>query len=449
LNFSLPAQGAERADRPSKSRVDPIISFSLREEIRPMKKHLRAACVLLTVGSLPLFSISCGEKASTKTAPEERVYNVQVRAAEKKSLRPFVEAIGTLNAHDEVTVSSEVEGILKDLKVDEGTAVSREMLLAVIDDTDYNLEVKRAEGVQEAAKSRLQQLQTGARPQEVQLAKAEVDQTLADMEKRKADMERAKRLVQDKYISAQDWDAARTAYEVAVATHKKAKENFALVVEGPRQEEIAQARAQLDQSQAALSLARQKLGKTKILSPLAGVVRVRKVSRGEFVKNGTPLFTIIQSNPIKLRFTLAERDVGKVKGGQEVAVRLEAFPEREFKGAVTTIYPSLEEKTRTLLVEALVPNPEGSLKPGFFAKVFLYTGSPQERVVLPITAFLYEESKVRVFVEEGGRARLREVKPGGKYGELMEILEGVQDGEKVVVAGQQNLSEGVKVNVAR
>jgi len=414
-----------------------------------MKKYLYRIWAFWTVTSLLIMAVSCGEKASTKTTTEERTYNVQVRAAEKRPLRPFVEAIGTLNAYDEVTVSTEVDGILKDLRVDEGANVSKDMLLALIDDTDYNLEVKRAEGVLEAAKSRLEQLLTGARPQEIQLAKAEMNQTLADMEKRKADMERAKRLVQDNYISAQEWDAARTAYEVAVATHQKTKEKYALVVEGPRKEEIAQARAQADQAQAALSLSRQKLAKTKIFSPLSGIVRLRKVSRGEFVKNGTPLFVIIQSNPIKLRFTLKERDVGKVKVGQEAAVRVDAFPEREFRGEVRTIYPSLEEKTRTLLVEALVPNPEGSLKPGFFAKVFLYTGSPQERVVLPITAFLYEESKVKIFVEEGGRARLREVQQGGKYGEMMEILEGVQEGEKVVVAGQQNLSEGVKVNVAR
>ena len=414
-----------------------------------MKKMFCGTATFLSVVSLLFILISCGEKASTKTTPEERTYNVQVRAAEKKPLQPFVEAVGTLNPHDEVTVSSEVEGILKDLKVDEGTKVSKDMLLAVIDDTDYNLEMKRAEGVLEAAKSRLQQLLTGARPQEIQLAKAEMDQTLADMGKRKADMERAKKLVQDKYISAQEWDSARTAYEVAVATHQKAKENYALVVEGPRKEEIAQARAQLDQSQAALSLARQKLGKTKIFSPLAGIVRVRKVSKGEFLKNGTQLFVIIQSNPIKLRFTLTERDVGRVKIGHEVALRVEAFPEREFKGAVTTIYPSLEEKTRTLLIEALIPNPEGSLKPGFFAKVSLFTGPPQEKVVIPVTAFLYEETKVKIFVEEGGRAQLRDVKLGNKYGELMEILEGVQEGEKVVIAGQQNLSEGVKVNVAR
>jgi len=389
------------------------------------------------------------EKASTKTPTEERVYNVQVRAAERQPLRPFLEAIGTLNPYDEVTISSEIEGILKDLKVEEGTRVSKDMLLAVIDDVDYGLEVKRAEGVLGAADSKLQQLLTGARPQEIQLAKAEVNQTLADLEKRKADMDRAEKLYQGQYIAAQEWDSARTAYAVAVAYHQKAKENYALVVEGPRKEEIAQARAQLDQSRAALSLARQKLNKTKIFSPLAGYVRTKKVSKGEFVKNGTPLLVIIQSNPIKLRFTLSEKDAGKVKTAQDVSLKVEAFPEREFKGEVATVYPNLEEKTRTLLVEAWVPNPEGILKPGLFAKVILYTGQNRETVVVPVTALLYEEEKVKVFVDEGGVAKEKYVKPGRKYGELMEIVEGIQEGEKVVVAGQQNLSQGVKLNVAR
>jgi membrane fusion protein (multidrug efflux system) len=167
------------------------------------------------------------------------------------------------------------------------------------------------------------------------------------------------------------------------------------------------------------------------------------------VKNGTPLFVIIQSNPIKLRFTMTERDVGKVKNGQDVSLRVDAFPEREFKGEVTTIYPSLEEKTRTLLVEALVPNPEGILKPGLFAKVILYTGQAKETVVIPVTALLYEETKVKVFVEEKGHAKEKAVQVGSKYGEFMEIVGGLQGGEKVVVAGQQNLSEGGKLNVAR
>ncbi len=111
------------------------------------------------------------------------------------------------------------------------------------------------------------------------------------------------------------------------------------------------------------------------------------------------------------------------------------------------VFPNVEEKTRTLQVEALVPNNNGLLKPGLFAKVILYTAGERDTIVVPVTALLYEAEKVRVFVTEGDRAKERVVKLGSKYGELMEIIDGVKAGEKVVFMGQQNLSEGAKVSV--
>jgi RND family efflux transporter MFP subunit len=101
------------------------------------------------------------------------------------------------------------------------------------------------------------------------------------------------------------------------------------------------------------------------------------------------------------------------------------------------------------MVEALVPNPNEVLKPGLYAKVILYTGEAKDTIVVPVTSLLYEAEKVRVFVVEGDRAKERNVKLGSKYGELMEIVEGIKEGEKVVVAGQQTLSEGAKVAVQK
>jgi len=167
------------------------------------------------------------------------------------------------------------------------------------------------------------------------------------------------------------------------------------------------------------------------------------------VRSGTNLFVVIQNNPLKLNFTVTEKDVGKIRIGQDVLFRVNAFPGKEFKGRVSILYPSLEERTRTLQVEARVGNHDGLLKPGLFANVTLYTGGPRDTAVVPITSILYDDSKTRVFVIEGDRAREREVKIGSKYGEFMEIAEGLQEKEMVVVVGQNNLSEGVKVNVAR
>jgi multidrug efflux pump subunit AcrA (membrane-fusion protein) len=109
----------------------------------------------------------------------------------------------------------------------------------------------------------------------------------------------------------------------------------------------------------------------------------------------------------------------------------------------------LEEKTRSLQVEAVVANTDRSLKPGLFARATLYTGPARETVVAPITALLYDNSTTKLFVAEGDRAKERKVRIGRKYGEFMEIVEGLKAKEIVVTVGQNNLMEGVLVNVAR
>lgn len=351
-------------------------------------------CLLFTVFCL-LFLPACKKKEQKVTV--ERTINVQVQAAEKRPLRPFVETIGTLNPYDEVIVSAEVDGILKEVRADEGTVVSKGAVLASIDDTDYSLEVKKAEA-----------------------ALRQAEATLANT---RLEYQRKEALYKEQLVTQQQFDDVSTR--------------------------ISLAEAELDRAKAALSLAREKLRKTRVYSPLSGAVREKKVSAGDYVKNGTNLFVIIQNNPIKLDFTVTEKDVGKLRKGQDVLLKLDAFPDKEFKGRVSIIYPSLEERTRTLQVEALVPNPNGLLKPSFFVHVILYTGAAKDTIVVPITSLLYEAEKVKVFVIEGDRAKEREVKLGSKYGEMMEIVEGLNEGEKVVVVGQQNLAEGIKVNVAR
>lgn len=330
-------------------------------------------------------------------APAEKIVNVRVQDVEVKPLKPFVETIGTLNPNEEVIVSAEVDGILKEVKVDNGTAVSRGMLLSVIDDTDYGLEVKRAE--------------------------AGLRQAQATFENTKLEFGRKQSLYKEQLVTQQQFDDVSTRLSLA--------------------------EAEVERARAALSLAKQKLIKTKVYSPLSGYVKEKKVSAGDYVRNGANMFVIIQNNPLKLNFTVTEKDVGRLKKGQDITFRVDAFANREFKGKVNTIYPGLEEKTRSLQAEAIVPNPDGLLKPGLFAHIILYTGAGRNTVLVPIISLLYEGETVKVFVVDGGRAKERFVKVGQKYGEMMEVVEGLKGGENVVIAGQQNLSEGVRVNVAR
>jgi len=132
---------------------------------------------------------------------------------------------------------------------------------------------------------------------------------------------------------------------------------------------------------------------------------------------------------------------------------VDSFPDQTFTGEVKTIYPNLEETTRTLKVDASVPNSNHILKPGLFANVILYTDIAKDVLLLPVISILYDDSKTKVFVLEkkgvDDVVREQEVVTGTQYGDLMEITEGVQEKEIVVTAGQQNLAEGVTVHVDR
>jgi RND family efflux transporter MFP subunit len=356
----------------------------------------RCTAVVACAMILSAFLVSgCGQK-DAKVA-DERTINVQTKTIETKSLRPFIETIGSLKAFEQVVVSSEIEGILKTANVEEGTFVSKGSLLATIEDRDYASELRRVEAA---------------------LRQAEATRANA-----KAEYSRKETLYKEELVTRQQFDDVVTR--------------------------LALAEAEVDRAKEALAIARERYSKTRILAPMAGFISEKKISQGEFVRNGTPLYVLVQIDPLKLLFTVSEKDIGKLKVSQDVQFLVDSYPGREFKGRVSIIYPTMDERTRTLQVEARAANPERLLKPGLFAKVILYTAESRDTVVVPVTSILYEGKSMKVYVVDGDRARLRNVKLGSKYDDLMEVVEGVKGGEVLVVAGQQNLAEGAKVNVAR
>lgn len=348
--------------------------------------------VVVCVAALGL---GCQKKAAPAKA--EKVSNVKVWTIAQQTVRPYVEAIGTLKPNDEVIISPEVDGILKTIRVDEGSAVTQGMVLAEVKDTDYRLAVDQA-----------------------QAALRQAEATLANT---KIEYQRKESLLKEDLVTKQQFDDVST--RLIIATQD------------------------LDRAKAGFSLARERLGKTIIRSPLMGVVRQKMVTAGDFVRASTPILAVIQNDPLKLDFSVSEKDIGALKPGQDVVFTVDSFPKREFTGRLNILYPSLDERSRTLQVEALVPNAEELLRPGLFARVKVYIASPRQAVVVPITAIMYEGTRIRAFILEGATARERTLKVGDKYGEVLEVLDGVRSGEQLIVVGQNQLVDGTKVHVVR
>ncbi len=360
--------------------------------------HYRRRCRPILVAALlflflPL--LGCGSQQDKNV--KERVFNVRAATVQKQALRPFVEAVGTLKANEEVIVSSEIDGIIRRITVAEGSRVGRGTLIAEINDTDYRLEVKRAE--------------------------AALRQAQASLANARLEFERKEALYREQLVTRQQFDDITAR--------------------------LAVAEGDVERAQAALALAKEKLAKTKILAPLGGSIKEKRITAGDYVRNGMPLFYLIQTDPLKLSFSIIEREVARVQAGQDVRFTVDSFPGREFHGVLKTVYPHLEEKTRTMQAEAVVANDRQLLKPGLYARVVLYTGAAREVVTVPVNSILYEGTNVKAFIVENGTAVEKPLKIGQKYGEVMEVLEGLHGGEELVVVGQNNLSPGVKVNVAR
>ncbi|MBU4371479.1 MAG: efflux RND transporter periplasmic adaptor subunit [Proteobacteria bacterium] len=370
---------------------------SLTGENGSNRRRFRAGALISAILLCAALFANVGCKKPEQKAVKDRAVNVRVWTAESRSLRPFVESVGTLKPYEEVIVSSEVDGILQSIRVDEGSPVSHGQLIAEIKETDYRLDAERAEAA---------------------LKQAEASLANAGQEHR-----RKEALYREELVTKQQFDdiAAR----------------------------LALAQGDMERAKGGLALTREKLTRTKISAPMAGVVKEKRVTAGDYIRNGTNLISIIRIDQLKLAFSVPEKDVGRLREGQDVVFTVDSYPGREFRGKVKTLYPSIEEKTRSLLVEAQVSNHDGSLKPGFFARVTLYTGPAKNRVVVPITALLYDNSTTKLFTVEGDRAKEKVVKVGRKYGEFMEIAEGLKAKELVVTVGQNNLMEGVQVNVAR
>lgn len=336
----------------------------------------------------------------------------------------------------DVELSFRIPGWVERRTVSEGQLVQRGQEVAALDRTELTQEVElrkrevaaaraalaeleagsRPEEIAEAeafvaqAKARVAELEAGSRPQEVAAAKAAVARATADTDYRKTELARMEQLHKSGAATNQELDTSRTAYVVADARLREAQEQLklveegpraeqieqakaalaqaqqrlALVKKGPRQEVVDQARARLQQTEQALAIAQTRLTYTALTSPVSGLVLSENVEAGEYVAAGTPIVTVADLNNIWLRAYINETDLGRVKVGQAVRVTTDTYPGKVYEGRISFIASEAEftpknvqtPKERVKLVyrvKITVANPNMELKPGMpaDAEIFL------------------------------------------------------------------------------
>jgi len=205
--------------------------------------------------------------------------------------------------------------------------------------------------------------------------------------------------------------------------------------------------AQMRADEAAAALARTRLEKTTISAPFAGLVGLREVSVGDYVRAGEAIVNLESVDPLKLDFSLPERYLRVIEVGQAVEVGLDAFPDESYVGTVYALDPLIEPGGRSVSVRATLPNPQRHLRPGLFARVRLIVDERLLALVVPEEAVIPRGDRRYVYRIVDGTAVLSEVKLGLRQTGRVEVVGGLEAGDEIVVAGHAKIRDGSKVRV--
>ena len=372
-----------------------------------------AAALFLAVLLLPTMYLlrSPASAPSYEGLQEAAPVSVRVTAApvERKAvLRQGFSASATLEAKESVVLLSKVAGRLKEMNVFQGEPVKKGDLVAVLDHRDQDAQEKSLEA-------------------QVNAAKAEAEQSRAQLQNAVKEMERYERLLKEGYATQQELDSRITTYQSSRASHNRSL-------------------AAVKQQEANLSAQKVSKSEYTLISPLDGIVlKDFSLAPGTMISASTSIAEIADVQTMKGVVRLSELQASRVSAGMKALLSGDGFPGMEIGGKVSRISPYVDTSTRTLQVEVLADNAAsgGVLKPGMFVTVFFVESETRDALTIPAHAL---RGDGRVFVEEDGRARERIITTGLSVSDAVQVLSGLEEGERVIVGGK-NLKEGDPVSV--
>jgi RND family efflux transporter MFP subunit len=426
---------------------------------------------VLALALLALAAGACGK--SDAQAPQSqggapgaiKPVPITVARAEAREVQRSVETIGSLLAWDDVQVKTEQPGTIARLLVDLGDPVSRGKVLAEYDAREFELAVRQAEADLLGAQQSLSRARAAVESSEASLRRAkdnlaslqaEVARARSQVDWAKSELERTQELFRRELVAARDVDNARNLHNTAAASLAVAE---AARNQHPDQVRIAEAQlasdraalrvaeAEVARREASLGIARKRLGDTTVRAPIAGVVAKRHLNAGEYVKENTPLFTVVALDPLKYTGTVPERFAPDLRIGQRIELAVEAYPGQTFAGQVTRVAPAVEVQTRSLALEGRVANGDGRLRPGFFAKGVVLSRKDPAVAFVPAEAVVYFVGISKVFVVANGKVEERLVRAGTRQDAWVEVADGVKSGETVAVSNLSQLFNGAPVTV--
>lgn len=404
--------------------------MKLREASFGFKAVLSAVLAILVLA---------GAGCSDRQGRDEKSAAVPVRTVKAASGRLSRGDIltGKVAAEVEVNLAPKIPGKVGAVMVDVGQEVKAGQVVLRLDAPEIEAAVRQAEAAVRVAEAGMNQAALG-----VERAKAALEQAQENHRLAEANYNRGKLLLEQEAISDADFEARfEQPYINAAGALKTAEAAYRQAVD--QKENLAP--AQLEQARAALTVAQTNYANTVVTAPVGGTVTARNVDPGELASPQVPAVTIVKIDTVVIEAGASDRQVNKLKVGQEAKVDVDAVRNTPFAGRITSISPATDQRAKNYVVKVAVGNPGHLLKPGMFAEV--EAGIASEGILVPCDAVSKKGYTTVVFIVKSNKAVLREVEIGESDGRSSIVKRGLSPGDLVVVTGQDRLDDGTPVMI--
>jgi HlyD family secretion protein len=438
------------------------IDRSLKGSLNEKRKTPWGRMLYIGAGAVLVLVVGIALSSVLANAPQVEVQRPALELGTAATGTAVLTAGGYIVAHHPIQVSSKVVGKVAWVGVEKGAKVTEGQVLVRLDDSEFQAQLAQAKAALGVAKARLQELETGSRPQEIDAARAAVQQAEANYQNAQVNLKRIEDLARQDIASQAQLDTARTQFQVSKAQLESARKNYELVKIGPRQEQIAYARAQVAQAQATVDYAQTMLEATLIRAPVTGTVLERLVERGEMVSTmnfggaggvKASVVSLADLDDLQVQLDINQNDFPKITPAQQCSITADAYPDRVYKGVVDEIAPEANRQKATIEVRVKILQPDAYLRPemnahvSFLAPTETRQGSARETLTVPRAALVQKEGKSAVFVVESSHAVVKEIQVGRDFGNRVEVLDGVGPNDRIIVRGLENLTSGARVKV--
>lgn len=361
--------------------------------------------------------------------------SVETAKIQRISIQREVDLAGSLISSDQANVSSEVAGVVRQVLVELGQEVSVGQIVVKLDTRELELALQRAQSQlrQTEAQLGIDGVLVKEPPPDEQISSIRLAQ--ANRDDAMAQLRRAQRLRSQNLLPQADLDTAETRVKVTDANYRTALEN------------VQSLKATLQDRRHAVELAQKKLNDSSIRASISGQISERMVNQGEYIRENTPVVTIVKMNPLRLVTAIQERYAGIVQPGLPVQFAVESAPGKTFSARVAHVSPSVDTATRTFSVEILVDNSHRMLKPGFFAKGVIFTRRDENVLAIPENAISALAGISNVYIIDQGKIRQQAVSLGVRLGNLVEVVDGLQGNELLAASNLTMLATGVPVKI--